>query len=113
VPAPNSSAAATARRTQARPAVARRATATAPPTGAQATDTSTVGGLADEGSGWHFGELPIVFAVVIALGALGALYGRVVRLFSGASRWLIVVPMWAAGLLVLFKVLGLLLPADL
>jgi hypothetical protein len=82
-------------------------------TEALAGDASTVGGLADEGSGWHFGELPTVFAVVIVLGALGALYGRVARLFSGASAWLIMVPMWAAGLLALFRVLGLLLPADL
>ncbi len=77
-------------------------------------DTSTISqGLADEGAGWHFGELPIVLVVVIALCALGALYGRVARLFVGGSRWMVIVPMWAAGLLALFKVLGLLLPADL
>jgi sortase A len=76
-------------------------------------DVSTAGGLADEGAGWHFGELPIVLAVMIVLGALGALYGRAARLLAGASRWLVMVPMWAAGLLVLFRVLGFLLPADL
>jgi LPXTG-site transpeptidase (sortase) family protein len=80
---------------------------------ARVNDTSTVAGLADEGAGWHFGELPLLFAVAIVLGALGAFYGRVARVFSGASRWLVMVPMWAAGLLVLFKVLGLFLPADL
>jgi sortase A len=113
VPAPNSPGAAVAARATARPAMATRAPARGTSTGALAGDASTVGGLADEGSGWHFGELPIVFAVVIVLGVLGALYGRVARLFSGASGWLIMVPMWAAGLLALFRVLGLLLPADL
>ena len=52
-------------------------------------------------------------AVVIALCALGALYQRVTALFVGVSRWLVMAPMWAAGLFVLFRVLGLLLPADL
>jgi LPXTG-site transpeptidase (sortase) family protein len=80
---------------------------------APANGTSTASGLADEGAGWHFGELPIVFGVVVLLGALGALYGRVEKLLAGASRWIVMVPMWAAGLLVLFRVLGLLLPADL
>jgi hypothetical protein len=55
----------------------------------------------------------LVLAVVIALAALGSLYGRVAKLFVGSSRWMVMVPMWAAGLLALFKVLGLLLPADL
>jgi hypothetical protein len=47
------------------------------------------------------------------LGALGAVYGRVEKLVAGASRWMVMVPIWAAGLLALFRVLGLLLPADL
>ena len=77
-------------------------------------DAATVGrAMADEGDGWHLARLPIVLAVVIALCALGALYERAVRFFVGVSRWLVVAPLWAAGLLVLFKVLGLLLPADL
>ncbi len=70
-------------------------------------------GLADDGSGWHFGEIPIVLAVLIVLAILGALYGRVAKIFVGGPRWMVMVPMWAAGLLALFKVLGLLLPADL
>jgi hypothetical protein len=69
--------------------------------------------MTDEGNGWHLTRLPAVLAVVTALCALGALYQRVTRFFVGASRWLVMAPMWAAGLLVLFKVLGLLLPADL
>jgi LPXTG-site transpeptidase (sortase) family protein len=82
--------------------------------GGAVTDALTVSrGLADEGAGWHFGEVPLVLAVVIALAALGSLYGRVAKLFVGSSRWMVMVPMWAAGLLALFKVLGLLLPADL
>jgi hypothetical protein len=77
-------------------------------------DTATVGqAMTDEGNGWHLTRLPAVLAVVTALCALGALYQRVTRFFVGASRWLVMAPMWAAGLLVLFKVLGLLLPADL
>ncbi len=90
-----------------------RRTASGTATQALAKDASTAGGLADEGAGWHFGELPIALAVMIVLGALGALYGRVAGLLAGASRWLVMVPMWAAGLLVLFRVLGFLLPADL
>jgi len=58
-------------------------------------------------------RLPLVLAVVIALCALGALYERAVRFFTGISHWFVMVPLWAAGLLVLFRVLGLLLPADL
>jgi LPXTG-site transpeptidase (sortase) family protein len=84
-------------------------------TGGEAVnDASTISqGLADEGAGWHFGEVPLVLAVMLALAALGGLYGRVAKLFVGGSRWMVMVPMWAAGLLALFKVLGLLLPADL
>jgi hypothetical protein len=70
-------------------------------------------GLASEGGGWHLARLPVVLAIVALLCALGTLYKRVARLCVGASRWLVLAPMWAAGLLVLFKVLGLLLPADL
>ena len=70
-------------------------------------------GMADEGSGWHLSRLPVVLGVLIALCTLGALYDRMAQLFAGISRWLVMVPMWAAGLLALFKVLGLLLPADL
>ncbi len=82
--------------------------------GGAVDDASTVSqGLADEGAGWHFGEVPVVLALVIALAALGVVYGRVAKLFVGGSRWMVMVPMWAAGLLALFKVLGLLLPADL
>ncbi len=69
--------------------------------------------MVDQGNGWHLARLPLVAAVAIALCALGALYQRVTGFFVGASRWLVMAPMWAAGLLVLFKVLGLLLPADL
>ena len=54
-----------------------------------------------------------MLAVMIVLGALGVLYGRMAGLLAGTSRWLVMVPMWAAGLLVLFRVLGFLLPADL
>jgi hypothetical protein len=52
-------------------------------------------------------------AVVLALCDLGVLYNRMAGICAGATRWLVMAPMWAAGLLVLFKVLGLLLPADL
>jgi LPXTG-site transpeptidase (sortase) family protein len=69
--------------------------------------------IAGEGNGWHLASLPVVLVVVIALCALGATYRRVARLCVGVSRWLVMVPMWAAGLLILFRVLGLLLPADL
>ena len=77
-------------------------------------DAATVGQAATaEGNGWHMARLPLVLAVVIALCALGALYERAVRFFTGISHWFVMVPLWAAGLLVLFRVLGLLLPADL
>ncbi len=77
-------------------------------------DAATVGQAAtDEGNGWHMARLPLVLAVVVALCALGALYERAVRFFTGISHWFVMVPLWAAGLLVLFRVLGLLLPADL
>lgn len=77
-------------------------------------DASTVEqSLSAEGGGWHLAMLPVVLAVVAALSALGLLYRRVEKFFKGRSRWLIMAPMWLGGLLILFKVLGLLLPADL
>jgi LPXTG-site transpeptidase (sortase) family protein len=80
----------------------------------QVDAAATVGqAAASEGNGWHLGRLPLVLAVVVALAALGALYERAARFFAGASRWLVMAPLWLAGLLALFKVLGLLLPADL
>jgi LPXTG-site transpeptidase (sortase) family protein len=100
--------------TPSRAPAAGHATARDASSGELVNDASTVGqGLATEGAGWHFGELPLVLAVLLVLGALGALYGRVARLCTGISRWLVVAPMWAAGLLVLFRALGLLFPADL
>jgi sortase A len=70
-------------------------------------------GLADEGGGWHLARLPVVLLIIGALCALGAIYDRVAVMYAGAWRWLVIAPMWAAGLLALFRVLGLLLPADL
>jgi sortase A len=79
-----------------------------------ANDASTVkGNLAAESNGWHFDTLPWAAGVVAALCALGGLYKRLSRFCMGASRWLVMVPLWAAGLLALFRVLGMLLPADL
>ncbi|HUB70663.1 MAG TPA: sortase [Acidimicrobiales bacterium] len=66
-----------------------------------------------EANGWHLSDLPIVASVALALCAFGALYDRLASLCFGLSRWLVMVPIWGAGLLALFKVLGLLLPADL
>lgn len=80
----------------------------------KSTSSSTLeAGLADEGSGWKLSQLPLAMGVIAGLCVFGTLYRRLARLCAGASRWLVMVPMWAAGLLALFKVLGLLLPADL
>jgi sortase A len=70
-------------------------------------------GLAEEGGGWHLARLPVVVAVVVLLCALGAIYERMALIYAGRWRWLVMAPMWAAGLLALFRVLSLLLPADL
>lgn len=62
--------------------------------------------------GWDWGELPAVAGVGLALIALGLLNRRLAKVYGRAGRWLILAPVWVAGLYLLFQVLTTFLPAS-
>ena len=63
--------------------------------------------------GWNTRYLPLTFLVVALLVLLGFANRRAKQIYGLVGRWLILTPIWAVGLLVLFSVLTKLLPATL
>ena len=49
-------------------------------------------------AGWNFGELPLVVLVVALLVVLGLFNRRLSARFGRVGRWLILTPVWVAGL---------------
>ena len=62
-------------------------------------------------AGWDTSLLPAMLLVVGLLVALGLTNRRWARMLGTESRWLILVPIWVAGLYLLFQVLTNFLPA--
>ena len=68
--------------------------------------------LVDEApAGWNWGELPAATVLGMGLIALGLFCRRLGQRFDPVARWLVLVPIWVAGLYVLFQVLENFLPA--
>jgi sortase A len=66
-----------------------------------------------EDIGWHTAYLPIVVLLALLLVALGVAKNWARMVFGRIGRWLVLVPMWGAGLYFLFDSLTKLLPANL
>jgi sortase A len=63
-------------------------------------------------AGWNWGQLPATLAVIAALVALGLGNRRIASRFDTVGRWLVLVPVWATGLYLLFQTLERFLPAS-
>ena len=61
---------------------------------------------------WGWGSLPWVLLAGAMLIALGLLHRRFTRTIGRWSRWLVLAPLWVAGLYLLFQSLSGLLPAS-
>ena len=62
-------------------------------------------------SSWNWSLLPLVGIAVCLLLLLALSYRRIAVWFDGVGRWLVLVPLWAAGLYLLFDTLTKFLPA--
>jgi hypothetical protein len=60
---------------------------------------------------WNWSLLPAVGVEVCLLLLLALSYGRFGIWFSGFGKWFVLVPLWAAGLYLLFTTLTNFLPA--
>lgn len=63
--------------------------------------------------GWGWSAAPAALVIAAALGGLGLMFGRLRLLLGPFGTWMIISPVWAAGLLLLFEQVRLLLPANL
>jgi sortase A len=68
--------------------------------------------LAAVSTGWNMSQLPLVLAAVGGLILLGLFFRRLSLIYGRQARWLILVPVWLALLLVLFDGLTNLLPSS-
>ena len=62
-------------------------------------------------SSWNWSLLPLVGIEVCLLLLLGLSYRRIGSWFGRFGKWLVLVPLWAAGLYLLFGTLTSFLPA--
>lgn len=73
----------------------------------------TGGRVTNDHDGWQWGQAPIAAVLASALIALGLSFRRIRSLLGGVAAWLVLTPVWAVGLLLLFERVGQLLPANL
>ena len=62
---------------------------------------------------WRLPYLPAVLALLLGLVLLGACNDRARRVYGRGGRYLVLVPIWGAGIFFLFEALSKLLPANL
>jgi LPXTG-site transpeptidase (sortase) family protein len=67
---------------------------------------------AEDSSGWHLASLPIVLLILALLVVLGIVTEHSKKYFGRHIRWIVIVPLWVAGMYLLFVHLGNLLPAT-
>ena len=63
--------------------------------------------------GWNMRYLPAVLLLIVLLCGLGLLNRRAQAFYGRIGRWLVLTPIWVAGLIFLFDLLTRLLPANL
>ncbi len=63
-------------------------------------------------SGWRWSYLPESLALIALLVLLGLGYEKITARVGKLGRWLVLVPLWLAGLYLLFSALASLLPAS-
>ncbi|HMK63695.1 MAG TPA: sortase [Acidimicrobiales bacterium] len=61
-------------------------------------------------SGWGWHSLPLALVVAAVLVGLGIGHRRLTNMLGKGMRWLVLVPIWAAGVYLLFETLTSLLP---
>ena len=69
--------------------------------------------IVSEPIGWNTGYVPIVFLLAALLIGLGLANRRARHVYGRIGRWLVLTPIWVAGLFFLFESLTRLLPANL
>jgi sortase A len=69
--------------------------------------------IVSEPIGWNTGYIPIVLLLAVLLIGLGLANRWARNLYGRMGRWLVLTPIWVAGLLFLFESLTRLLPANL
>ena len=62
-------------------------------------------------AGWNTSNFPVVLLEVALLVALGLTNRRWSAILGRESRWIVLVPIWTAGLYILFQSLTSFLPA--
>jgi len=69
--------------------------------------------IVNEPIGWNTGYIPIVLLLAALLIGLGLANRRARNIYGRTGRWLVLTPIWVAGLFFLFESLTRLLPANL
>ncbi len=69
--------------------------------------------IVSEPIGWNTGYIPIVLFLAALLVGLGLANRRARHVYGRIGRWLVLTPIWVAGLFFLFESLTRLLPANL
>lgn len=64
-------------------------------------------------SGWNMQYLPAVLLIISLLVGLGLLNRRAQTVYGRVGRWVVLAPIWTAGLIFLFDLMTRLLPATL
>ncbi len=74
---------------------------------------SAAGTVQNDDDGWQWGQAPLAVVIVALLVGLGLAFRRIRSALGGLASWLVLTPIWAVGLLLLFERVGQFLPANL
>jgi len=75
--------------------------------------TAASGRPNSDNDGWQRGQAPLAVLLAGLLVGLGLSFRRIRSSLGGLATWLVLTPLWAVGLLLLFERVGQLLPASL